>query len=362
MEVSEKDLNEAESKIIFLQEKLNIKESKKEAKALQKKTEAPDFWMDPTKAKEISHKLKELKEDIESIEEFQKEINDLKEFFVLIEENSEIKKEFNQRFLSLQKAILQKELEVNFKGKYDKGSAIFTIMAGAGGKEAEDWALMLFRMYQRYFEKKKFNVIILDELLGEGNEGIKTITLEVKAKYAYGYLRREAGVHRLVRLSPFSAQSLRHTSFALVDVIPVIKESHDINIKPEDLKIDYFRASGPGGQYVNKRDSAVRITHIKTGIVVSCQAERSQGSNREKAMSLLLSKLHALKEQKTKEEIAKQKGEKITAGWGNQIRSYVLQPYRLVKDLRTGVETANTDAVLNGELDQFIEEEIKQIN
>ena len=235
-------------------------------------------------------------------------------------------------------------------------------MSGAGGKEAEDWTLMMLRMYQRYFEKKGFDAIILDELLGEGNEGIKTVMLEVKGKYAYGYLRREAGVHRLVRISPFSSQGLRHTSFALVDVIPIIKETEDIKVDPEDLRVDYYRASGPGGQYVNKRDSAVRLTHIPTGAVVACQAERSQGKNKEKAMSMLLSKLFMIEDQRRKEEIAKEKGEKVSAGWGNQIRSYVLQPYRMVKDLRTRVEASNTEAVLNGEIDKFIEEEVRLLD
>lgn len=362
MEITEKDLKDVEDKIIFMEKKLNLEESKKKIEELQKKVEAPDFWMNADKAKEISHELKEAKEDVEVLDYFKKEIDDLKDFFDILEEGNDLKEEFKERFTNLKKDLFEKEIEISFTGKYDKGNAIFTIMAGAGGKEAEDWALMLLRMYQRYFEKKRFNAIILDELLGEGNEGIKTVMLEVKGKYAYGYLRREAGVHRLVRLSPFSAQNLRHTSFALVDVIPVIKESDNIKIKPEDLRVDYYRASGPGGQYVNKRDSAVRITHAPTGIVVSCQVERSQGQNREKAMSMLLSKIYMLEEQKRKEEIAKQKGEKISAGWGNQIRSYVLQPYRLVKDLRTGVETSNTDAILNGELDKFIEEEIRVLD
>ena len=362
MEIAEKDLKEVEDRIIFMGKKLNLEESKKKIEELQKKVEAPDFWMNADKAKEVSHELKEAKEDVEVLDYFKKEINDLKDFFDILEESSDLKEEFKERFINLKKDLFEKEIEISFTGKYDKENAIFTIMAGAGGKEAEDWALMLLRMYQRYFEKKRFNVIILDELLGEGNEGIKTVMLEVKGKHAYGYLRREAGVHRLVRLSPFSAQNLRHTSFALVDVIPVIKEADNIKIKPEDLRVDYYRASGPGGQYVNKRDSAVRITHIPTGIVVSCQVERSQGKNREKAMSMLLSKIYMFEEQKRKEEIAKQKGEKISAGWGNQIRSYVLQPYRMVKDLRTGIETSNTDAILNGELDKFIEEEIRVLD
>ena len=301
-----------------------------------------------------------IEDAIETIETFLKELKDLKEFFSLLDGN-DLKQEFSNKFKALQVKLQKKETELSFNEKYDQDNAIFSIMAGAGGKEAEDWALMLLRMYQRYFEKKGFKAVVLDELLGEGNEGIKSVSLEVKGKYAYGYLRREAGVHRLVRLSPFSAQNLRHTSFAKVDLTPIIKES-DLQIKPEDLKIDYFRASGPGGQYVNKRDSAVRITHLKTGLVVSCQAERSQGANREKAMHMLLSKLHILEEEKRKQAIAKEKGEQVSAGWGNQIRSYVLHPYKMVKDLRTGVETSNTDAVLDGELDLFIEEEIRQLD
>ncbi|HOI59968.1 MAG TPA: peptide chain release factor 2 [Candidatus Pacearchaeota archaeon] len=362
MEISEKDLREIEERIIFLENKLDLDESKKKIEELQKQTEAPDFWNNTDKAKEISQELKEIKEDTEIIDYFKKEITDLQDFFQILEEGTNLEEEFEGRFLKLKKDVLKKEIELNFIGKYDASNAVFTIMAGAGGKEAEDWALMLLRMYQRYFEKKGFNVIILDELLGEGNEGIKTVTLEVKGKYAYGYLRRESGVHRLVRLSPFSAQNLRHTSFALVDVLPVIKESESVKINPEDLRVDYFRASGPGGQYVNTRDSAVRITHIPTNIAVSCQVERSQLSNKEKAMSMLLSKLYVLEEQKRREEIAKEKGEKVSAGWGNQIRSYVLQPYRMVKDLRTKIETSNTEAVLNGDIDKFIEEEIRVLD
>ncbi|MDD4358552.1 MAG: peptide chain release factor 2 [Candidatus Pacebacteria bacterium] len=362
MEIGEKDLQEALDRIVFLENKLDLEKAKKKIEELQKETESPDFWNDQEKAKEVSQELKEAKEDVEIMNYFKKEINDLKDFFSILEEGSDLEKEFEERFLKLKRELSKKEIELNFTHKYDKEGAIFTIMAGAGGKEAEDWALMLLRMYQRYFEKKGFDAIMVDELLGEGNEGIKTVTLEVKGKYAYGYLRREAGVHRLVRISPFSAQGLRHTSFALVDVIPIIKETEDIKISPEDLRVDYYRASGPGGQYVNKRDSAVRLTHIPTGTVAQCQMERSQGKNKEKAMSMLLSKLFMIEDQKRREEIAKEKGEKVSAGWGNQIRSYVLQPYRMVKDLRTRVETSNTDAVLDGEIDKFIEEEVRLLD
>ena len=360
MEITEKDLKEIEERILFLEKKINLEETKTKIEELQKQTESLDFWSNPENAKEVSQELKELKEDVEVLNLFKKSINDLKEFFLILE-NSGLEEEFEQKYSALKKELTAKEIELNFTGKYDKEGAIFTIMAGAGGKEAEDWALMLLRMYERYFEKKGFNAIILDELLGEGNEGIKTVMLEVKGKYAYGYLRREGGVHRLVRLSPFSAQNLRHTSFALVDVLPIIKETESIHVNAEDLRIDYYRASGPGGQYVNKRDSAVRITHLPTNTVVSCQVERSQLKNKEKAMSMLLSKLYLLEEKKRKEELALEKGEKVSAEWGNQIRSYVLQPYRMVKDLRTRVETSNTEAVLNGDLDKFIEEEIRTI-
>lgn len=360
MEITEKDLKEIEERILFLEKKINLEETKTKIEELQKQTENLDFWSNLENAKEVSQELKELKEDVEVLNLFKKSINDLKEFFLILE-NSGLEEEFEQKYSALKKELTAKEIELNFTGKYDKEGAIFTIMAGAGGKEAEDWALMLLRMYERYFEKKGFNAIILDELLGEGNEGIKTVMLEVKGKYAYGYSRREGGVHRLVRLSPFSAQNLRHTSFALVDVLPIIKETESIHVNAEDLRVDYYRASGPGGQYVNKRDSAVRITHLPTNTVVSCQVERSQLKNKEKAMSMLLSKLYLLEEKKRKEKLALEKGEKVSAEWGNQIRSYVLQPYRMVKDLRTRVETSNTEAVLNGDLDKFIEEEIRTI-
>lgn len=359
MEIAHKELEEAEERILFLEKKLNLEKLKEKIAILQKQTESLDFWDNQEKAKEVSQELKELQEDVGTLDKFKKEINDLKDFFVILEDSPDLEEEFEARFLKLKKDILKKEVELNFTSKYDASSAIFTIMSGAGGKEAEDWALMLLRMYQRYFEKKGFNAIILDELQGEGNEGIKSVVLEVSGKYAYGYLRREGGVHRLVRLSPFSAQNLRHTSFALVDVMPVIKETAAVKVNPEEIRVDYFRASGPGGQYVNKRDTAIRLTHLPTNTVVSCQVERSQAKNKERAMSMLLSKLFMLEDQKRKEELAKEKGEKVSAGWGNQIRSYVLQPYRMVKDLRTRIETSNTDAVLDGDLDKFIEEEIR---
>ncbi len=251
-------------------------------------------------------------------------------------------------------------------GKYDKNDAVLEISAGAGGNDAQDWATMLLRMYQRYCQKKGFQTKIIHQSFGEGvgpegRIGTKNVILEIKGKYAYGILKRETGVHRLVRQSPFSAKKLRHTSFALVEVLPIIDKEKEIKIKQEDLRIDFFRASGPGGQYVNRRESAVRIVHLPTKITVSCQSERLQGLNKEKALRILYSKLERLKEEEKKKELNKVRGDFVSASWGNQIRSYVLYPYKLVKDLRTGIEISEVDNVLDGELDEFIESEIKKI-
>jgi len=258
-----------------------------------------------------------------------------------------------------------KEIEVFLSGKYDNVSAVLSIYAGAGGQDAQDWATMLLRMYLRYADRKGFAVKILHQSFGdvgpEGRIGTKSVTVEIKGSLAYGLLKRENGVHRLVRISPFSAQSLRHTSFAMVEVMPEISKAdeEEIKINPEDLKIETFRASGPGGQYVNRRESAIRITHMPTKITVSCQSERLQGQNRDTAMKLLYAKFFQLKERERIKELEKIKGKAVSIEWGNQIRSYVLHPYKMVKDSRTDMETSNTDAVLDGDLDQFIDEEIR---
>ena len=306
----------------------------------------------------ISQELSEIEEEIKWFEELKREIEDTKELISLMGED----KELEEKIDNLSKRIKRKEIEAYFNDKYDKGNAILSVFSGAGGQDAEDWASMILRMYNRYCERKKFKVIVIDESFGEGNEerkGIKSTMIEIKGKYAFGLLKRETGVHRLVRISPFSAQKLRHTSFALIEVLPEIIDDKEIEIKEEDIRVDYYRASGPGGQYVNKRDSAVRITHIPTGIVVSCQSERLQGKNKERAMKILMSKLYNFEKEKQEKELSKIKGEKISASWGNQIRSYVLHPYKLVKDLRTNVESTQPEKVLDGELEEFIEEEIK---
>ena len=292
--------------------------------------------------------------------ELKKEVKEFEELEVELE-LARTKEELN----ALERKIKEKEIKVFLSGKYDRGDAILNIYAGAGGLDAQDWAALLLRMYERYCAKKGFKTKILHQSFGEGigpegRIGIKSATLEVKGDWAFGFLKKESGVHRLVRISPFSPKALRHTSFALVEVLPDISldEGSEIKIRPEDLKIETFRASGPGGQYVNRRESAVRITHLPTGIVVSCQSERLQGANREKAMKVLMGKLYQLKLEETKKKIKQFKSGAISPSWGNQIRSYVLHPYKLVKDLRTGVETSEVESVLDGELDQFIEADI----
>ena len=327
---------------------------------MERESEKPDFWQDEEKASQISRELVNLKEGVGQLEKLGKELNDLKE----LSGEKGIEKEIEE----FRKKLKQKELQVFLSGKYDRGSAILQIFSGAGGQDAQDWATMLLRMYERYCQRKGYKVKILSQSFGEaggpeGRIGTKSVTMEIKGNLAYGLLKKENGVHRLVRISPFSAQKLRHTSFALVEVLPEIFEKElEINVKPEDLKIETFRASGPGGQYVNKTESAIRITHLPTGITVSCQVERSQGQNRESAMKILTSKLYQLEEMKREKALKKIKGEQISASWGNQIRSYVLHPYKMVKDLRTNIEISKTEEVLDGNLDEFIEAEIRLKN
>jgi len=275
--------------------------------------------------------------------------------------------ELEKKCKDFENKIEKEEIKIFLSGKYDKNNAILQIFAGAGGVDAQDWATMLLRMFERYCVIKGFQTKTIHQSFGEGGGpegriGTKSATLEIKGNYAYGFLKKETGVHRLVRQSPFSSKKLRHTSFVLVEVLPEItkKEEKEIEIKPENLRVETFRASGPGGQYVNRRESAIRITHLPTGIVVSSQAERLQGLNRNKAMKVLYSKLSQLEEEERKKKIKEIKGETISASWGNQIRSYVLHPYKLVKDLRTDIESSQVEEVLDGGLDQFIEAEIKQ--
>ena len=316
---------------------------------MEKETQKSDFWKGREKAIKITQELSQLREEINSFDKLEEELAGLKDEKKVGEFEEKLKKEEWKIFLS---------------GKYDRNNAILSIYAGAGGQDAQDWAAMLLRMYERYSLAKGFKTGILAQSFGqgigpEGRIGIKSVTLEIKGLFAYGFLKKENGVHRLVRISPFSAQKLRHTSFALVEVLPEITQDKEVEIKPEELKIEFYKASGPGGQYVNKRETAVRITHLPSDIIVTCQSERLQARNREKAMNLLRSKLYQLKIERGQKELSKLKGEKTSVSWGNQIRSYVLHPYKLVKDLRTDIETSNVQAVLDGYLNKFIEAEIK---
>lgn len=305
------------------------------------------------------------KEQLEELNGIKNEIKEIKELLELCKEDFSLESELSKKIDLLRLKIKKKNIEVRFKGKYDKGDALLSIYSGAGGQDAQDWVAMLLRMYQRYCQKAGFKNAILDQDFGqaggpEGRVGVKSVTIEIKGKYAYGTIKKETGVHRLVRISPFSAQKLRHTSFALVEVLPRIKDGKEIEVNPSDLKVDYFHASGPGGQYVNKRMSAVRITHEPTGIIVSAQTERSLAQNKETAMQMLYAKLYQLKTMEKQKELSEVKGSKISASWGNQIRSYVIHPYQLVKDLRTDVETSQVNAVLDGSLDEFITAQIQQ--
>ena len=321
------------------------------------------FWNDAENAGKVLKTIKALKDKTEKIENLKKEYEDIE---VLIElgmeaQDESVIPEVEKSFKTLQKDVESFRIETLLKGQYDRNNAIFTIHSGAGGLEAQDWAEMLLRMYTRWAERKGYAITILD-MLRDYEAGIKSATLLIEGENAYGYLKSEKGVHRLVRISPFDTAGKRHTSFASVDVMPELDDEVKVEIDEEDLKIDTYRSSGAGGQHVNKTDSAVRITHIPTGIIVQCQNERSQHSNKEMAMKMLFAKLLEIKEQEHKDKIDDIKGEYREIAWGSQIRSYVFHPYNLVKDHRSGEETGNTGAVMDGELDDFINAYLKQGN
>jgi len=305
--------------------------------------------------KKISH----LREELDKWENLEKKVKELEEMASLAEEDKEWEKEFNTSIEAVEKELANREFTVLLNNRYDRLPAILFLHAGAGGTESCDWVDMLLRMYLRWAERRNFKTEILDLIPGE-EVGLRSAVVSVEGEYAYGFLKSEKGIHRLVRISPFDANRRRHTSFALVDVLPQVEEGVEVEIKPDDLKIDTYRASGPGGQHVNVTDSAVRITHIPTGIVVQCQAERSQHQNRERALKILKAKLFDYYEKKRKEELEKIKGEKHDIAWGNQIRSYILHPYNLVKDHRTGEEDTNPQKVLDGEIDHFIQKYLSQ--
>lgn len=322
--------------------------------------EAPDFWNDPVISQEKMKKLKSLKSDVATYKELAQQYEDIETMIEMgYEENDpELVPEIDQmlqEFIQTYEAIRMKTL---LSGEYDANNAILSLHAGAGGTESCDWTSMLYRMYTRWAEKHGFKVEVLDYL--EGDEaGIKSVTIQISGQNAYGYLKSEKGVHRLVRISPFNAAGKRQTSFASCDVIPEIEEDLEVDINEDDLRIDTYRSSGAGGQHINKTSSAVRITHIPTGIVVQCQNERSQHMNKDKAMQMLKSKLYLIKKQENLDKISDIRGEILENGFGSQIRSYVMQPYTMVKDHRTGEESGNVAAVLDGELDGFMNAYLK---
>ncbi|ATD55908.1 Putative Peptide chain release factor 2 [Clostridium chauvoei JF4335] len=312
------------------------------------------FWDNVKRAEEVTKETKQIKGKIERYELLKSRIEDVEVLSELMEEDDlESAEEIIAEIKSIEKTLDEYKVEILLSGEYDRNDAILTLHAGVGGSDANDWTDMLLRMYTRWCEKKGFKVEVIDLLQGD-EAGIKSVTLKVKGEFAYGYLKAEKGVHRLVRISPFNANGKRQTSFASLEVLPELTEDQDIDIKSEDLKIDTYRASGAGGQHVNKTESAIRITHIPTGIVVQCQNERSQFSNKDTAMAMLKSKLIELKERAHKEKIEDLTGELKDMGWGSQIRSYVFHPYNMVKDHRTNEETSNLNAVMNGEIDNFI--------
>ncbi len=356
--MSVEDLKELQSKIKDTKKLLSIEELQKKMAQLADEMNAPDFWNNQENAQAVSQDYQDIKKEIEKFEDLEKRASDLLELSESGDES--LAAEIESQTKKLQKEFADYEFLVLLNGPYDKNNAIITIHAGAGGTEAQDWAEMLLRMIMRFCDKMHWQTKILDESRG-AEAGYKSVMLEIKGRYAYGYLKSEHGVHRLVRISPFDAEKMRHTSFALIEVLPELDEKINIEIDAKDLRIDTFMSGGKGGQSVNTTYSAVRIVHIPTNISVSCQNERSQQQNKDMAMKILKAKLHALEEEKKAKERQEMRGEFKSAEWGNQIRSYVLHPYHLVKDNRSEYESADPESVLEGDLLPLSEAYLKWI-
>ena len=341
----------------------DITNSELELNELQAKINSPDFWQNPEKSAPILAKIKSIQNKIEKYNKINSELLNIESLndLLILEYDKELADELISNTELLQKEIEKLEIQTLLSGKYDRNNAILTLHPGAGGTESQDWAEMLYRMYSKWSTSNGYTIKELDYL--EGDEaGIKSVTFSISGENAYGYLKGEMGVHRLVRISPFDSGGRRHTSFASLEVLPEITEDIVLEINPEDLRIDTYRASGAGGQHINKTDSAVRITHLPTNIVVACQSERSQTQNKETAMKMLKSKLLELKEKEQKDKIEDLKGVQKDIAWGSQIRSYVFCPYTMVKDHRTNFEVGNIEAVMDGELNDFMESYLKMIN
>ncbi|MFH1016274.1 MAG: peptide chain release factor 2 [Chloroflexota bacterium] len=346
-------LRELQSRISAALVRLDVAAKEKEIAELEKKSVKPDFWLDQSSAQSVMRQMAEKKKAVEMWRGLEKRAADLTELLTLAEKDTSLLGEIEAEIDKLSTQLDDLEFQMAFSGEFDNRNGILAIHAGAGGTESQDWAAMLMRMYLRWAERRGYKTEALDVSPGE-EAGVKSVVIGISGDYASGYLKSEHGVHRLVRLSPFDADHGRHTSFALVEVMPEAAGDVDVRIEPGDLKIDVYRSSAPGGQHMQKTSSAVRITHIPTGIIVTCQTERSQRQNKETAMRILKARILEKRLELQAEERAKLKGKRITAGWGTQIRSYVLHPYKMVKDHRTDYQSGNPEAVLDGELDEFI--------
>lgn len=345
-----------------VKDSLDLENKERRITELDKSMEEPGFWDDPERSTKTVREAKNLKDTVDGYKHLEQQYEDIQVMIEMgYEENDPAMiPEIQEMLDEFVKELEELRTKTLLSGEYDGCNAILKLNAGAGGTEAMDWCSMLYRMYQRWADKKGFTTEVLDFLDGD-EAGLKSITLQVNGENAYGYLKSEKGVHRLVRISPFNAAGKRQTSFVSCDVMPDIEEDLDVEINPDDLRIDTYRSSGAGGQHINKTSSAIRITHFPTGIVVQCQNERSQFQNKDKAMQMLKAKLYLLKQQENMEKLSGIRGEVTEIGWGNQIRSYVLQPYTMVKDHRTGTESGNVDSVLDGNLDPFINGYLKWI-
>ena len=344
---------ELEGRLSELEAFFDVEALRGRAAALSEEMSRPGLWDDQEEARALSAESARVEGRLRLLDGLRSRVSDAEELVELAEGDEEILVEVAEELGSVEKALEEQEVARLFSGPYDEGAAILTINSGAGGVEAQDWAEMLARMYRRWAERRGYSLETIEYTLGE-EAGIKSATYSIAGEYAFGLLSAERGVHRLVRVSPFDAQGRRHTSFASVAVAPVVSDTVEVEIDEKDLKVDTYRASGAGGQHVNKTDSAVRITHLPTGTVVQCQNERSQHQNREVAMRVLRARLFELEREKRERELAAVEGERADIEWGSQIRSYVLHPYKMIKDHRTGEETANVDRILDGDLDAFI--------
>lgn len=347
-----KEIESYQARVADARQFLHIDEKEARVKELESVMAAPDFWDDASKAQEISKEASNLRSSIDEYESAVSKLEDAKAAFELADEDESFAKECEEALSELEHMLDSLEVSSWFSGRFDAGDAILSINPGQGGLEAQDWTEMLYRMYRHYSQNKKWKIIELDVVLGEGI-GLDKVVVQIEGANAYGMLTSESGVHRLVRISPTDAKKRRHTTFASVEVLPVLPDDIEVNLDPSDVRVDVYRSSGPGGQCVNTTDSAVRLTHIPTGIVVTCQNEKSQLQNKEAAFRVLKAKLYEIEERKRQEEIEGLRGDVMDNSFGSQVRNYVLYPYQMVKDLRSNYETGNVDAILDGDLEDI---------